>query len=192
MRTKNNRIVDDKYNSKNYPRLYKIWAGLKYRCNNSKAENYQYYGGKGITYCYEWERFAPFCKWALENGYADNLTLDRKDSNKNYCPENCRWSSAFEQANNRKTNVNYSYNNETHTLSEWSKIFDLNYATVLTRYANGKRGSELFKPTRQKRQDDRFENIKYSDATLSGWTKKKLILYIHNLYEIAESMKGGK
>lgn len=191
MKLKNNRIVDDIYNSKNYPRLYRIWAGAKYRCNNKKANNYKYYGGKGITFCKEWEKFTPFCKWSLSNGYEEGLTLDRIDNKKGYSPENCRWVTITEQTNNRSTNTNYTFNGETHTLSEWSKIYDLNYDTVLTRFANGKRGNELFKPTGCIKNDGDFEDIRYSDSTLMGWTKKKLILYINNLYETAEKMKGG-
>lgn len=89
MITKNGRIVDDEYNSQNYPRLYHIWSGAKYRCRNPKASNYQHYGAKGIDLCKEWNKFAPFCKWALENGYAENLTLDRIDNSKGYSSDNC-------------------------------------------------------------------------------------------------------
>ena len=191
MKLKNNRVIDDKYNSKNYPRLYRIWAGAKYRCNNPNANNYQYYGGKGIIFCKEWDKFAPFCEWALMNGYKDNLTLDRIERDKGYSPNNCRWVTIAEQGNNRDTNTNYTFNGETHTLSEWSAIYGLNYNTILSRYAKGKRGDELFKAIRQKKEDKRFENIKYSETTLRGWTKEKLIFYINNLYEIAEQLKGG-
>lgn len=193
MITKNNRRVHDIYNSKNYPRIYKIWAGAKYRCNNPNANNYRYYGGRGITFCVEWNDFATFCKWSLDNGYADNLTLDRIDNSKGYCPENCRWVTILEQTNNRANNTNYTFDGETHTLAEWSRIFNVNYDTLLTRFANGKRGKELFSPTCNNGNVVLFEDIEYSDATLKSWTKKKLILYIHELYKIAEQLKeGGK
>lgn len=86
-----------------HTRLYSIWDSMKTRCNNSKSKTYSYYGGKGITVCLEWEKdFATFRDWALDNGYAENLTLDRIDGEKGYCPENCRWATWHEQRVNQK------------------------------------------------------------------------------------------
>jgi hypothetical protein len=78
-------------------RLYSIWKGIKKRCYNKKEHCYKWYGGKGITMCDEWlNNFQFFKKWAFENGYDDNLTIDRVNSEMNYCPENCRWLPLFE------------------------------------------------------------------------------------------------
>ena len=72
-------------------RLYNIWAAMKRRCYNPKCDAFPYYGGKGITVCKTWHDYKKFKKWALENGYAENLTIDRLDANKDYTPSNCRW-----------------------------------------------------------------------------------------------------
>lgn len=84
------------------PRLYAIWKGMKARCNNPNVKSYKTYGAKGIRLCDEWEKsFIPFCKWALTNEYADNLTIDREKSNKNYEPSNCRWLTRLENITRR-------------------------------------------------------------------------------------------
>lgn len=73
-------------------RLYRIWNNMKQRCYNEKNISYKYYGGKGIEICSEWLRsFKSFYDWAMENGYEENLSIDRIDSNSGYFPRNCRW-----------------------------------------------------------------------------------------------------
>lgn len=118
-------------------RLYEIWCSMKKRCNNPHAKNYARYGGRGITVCSEWEQFEPFRDWALSVGYAEALTLERKDVNGNYCPENCTWIPQKRQARNRTSNKNIQINGETHTLVEWCEIRKLNYSTVYSRIRRG-------------------------------------------------------
>jgi hypothetical protein len=84
------------------PRLYSIWESLKRRCNNKNFKHYHRYGGRGISYCKEWENYGIFYNWAVNNGYSAILTLDRINNDGNYEPNNCKWSTRKEQANNRK------------------------------------------------------------------------------------------
>lgn len=112
-------------------RLYIIWSHMKQRCYNEKHNKYQMYGAKGIKVCDEWlNDFMSFRKWALENGYRENLTLDRIDGRKGYEPSNCRWRTYMQQANNMSSNHFLAHNGETHTISEWSRIVGIKRVTI--------------------------------------------------------------
>lgn len=71
--------------------VYKVWAGMRYRCNSPAADNYKFYGGRGIKVCTEWGDFLVFREWAHANGYSLGLELDRMESDDDYRPGNCRW-----------------------------------------------------------------------------------------------------
>ena len=87
-------------------RLYSVWRGMKDRCFRPNAVNYKFYGGRGITVCDEWyNSFEAFYEWAMANGYAENLTIDRIDANGNYEPSNCRWITIQEQQRNRRKSL---------------------------------------------------------------------------------------
>ena len=86
--------------------LYRTWDGIKKRCYNKNANNYENYGGRGIKMCDEWKSdFQAFYIWAMNNGYKKELTIDRIDVNGNYCPENCRWVDIFQQASNKRKSI---------------------------------------------------------------------------------------
>ena len=125
-------------------RLYRIWGNMKSRCNIPSVPCYDVYGGRGIKVCDEWQHdFLVFREWALSNGYADDLTLDRKDVNGDYCPDNCKWATRREQANNLRKNVEIEIDGESHTIAEWSRISGLKYSTIYQRYLRGWTGKHL-------------------------------------------------
>ena len=87
-------------------RLYTIWCGMRQRCTNPNREAYGLYGGKGVKVCEEWNDYAAFRDWALANGYADGLSIDRIDPAGDYRPENCRWLTPSE--NTARANKNHT------------------------------------------------------------------------------------
>lgn len=95
---------------------------MKTRCNNPNAKNYHDYGGRGITVCDEWvHNYPAFKEWALTHGYSDDLSLDRRDNEKGYTPENCRWATRLQQNNNRRNVKKYTFRGKTQSLSDWSR-----------------------------------------------------------------------
>lgn len=133
----------NKYNlkhGKSHTRLYQIYNNMKSRCYKSYAKEYENYGGRGISICEEWlgeNGFAHFYDWSMSNGYSEDLTIDRIDNDKNYSPDNCRWASRFIQNNNSR-HVNFiELDGEVHSISEWSRIKNLNRNTIVKRLRLG-------------------------------------------------------
>lgn len=133
------RVAKNHKHKQSGTRLYHIWQGMKGRCNNPHDPNYHRWGGRGISVCEEWASdFTAFYQWALNNGYQEDLTIDRIDNDGNYEPSNCQWSTSKMQARNRRSNTKITIGNSTRTLTEWCEIFDLDKKTVRTRY--GRKG----------------------------------------------------
>lgn len=131
------RIIHTKH-SKINTRLYGIWLCMKNRCYHKSHKEYNHYGGKGITICDEWlNDFETFYNWANENGYNDNLTIDRIDNNKGYSPDNCRWATRTEQTRNRTNTIFLTYNGTTLPMAEWCEKTGLSYSAVRLRLERG-------------------------------------------------------
>ena len=118
-------------------RLYSIWRNMKCRCSCPTASKYEIYGGKGISVCPDWKRFEGFRDWALLHGYSDDLSIDRINSNGNYCPENCRWVSYKVQANNTSQNHIISFCGKSMDISEWAEYLGFSYKVLSERIRRG-------------------------------------------------------
>ncbi len=86
-------------------RLYTIWCNMMSRCNRRSSPAYRWYGAKGVRVCAEWSTYQGFRSWAVSNGYKENLTIDRIDSNGNYEPMNCEWVTGLENTRRRNSSV---------------------------------------------------------------------------------------
>lgn len=169
-------------------RIYSIWCGMKKRCNNPNDKNFPKYGGKGISVCKEWEEdFVAFNCWSLLNGYADDLTIDRIDNSKGYCPENCRWSTKGEQQRNKTNNVLLEHNGETKTLAEWCRIMNEPYPKIHGRiksalYHYGKYDfDDLFFPKKKEKiYTEKFYNRKHYSKRIGQYSKDGKLIKIWN------------
>ena len=132
-------------------RLWHTYYQMRARCYRSNHSMYYRYGKRGIKVCDEWmESFVAFKEWALNNGYQPDLTIERIDNDGNYCPENCRWATPTEQANNRSTNHFITYNGITDTVANWARRSNMSYATLISRVKLGWPTERLFIPPTRK------------------------------------------
>lgn len=140
-----------------FPREYNSFRSIKNRCLCKTNKGYPKWGGRGIEVCDRWlERpngFKNFLKdmgpkpdySTFPSGYP-RYTIDRIDNDGPYSPDNCRWATAKEQVYNRSNTRYFAYNNELHTLLEWSKILGIPLWTLYDRLKKGKTGNSLFAP----------------------------------------------
>lgn len=119
-------------------RLYRIWLRIKDRTLNKNSHAYKRYGERGITICDEWKNsFEAFRDWAIENGYSDELSIDRIDNDRGYYPANCRWADVKTQSNNRSSCHLLTYNGETKNITQWAEKIGMNPITLESRIKNG-------------------------------------------------------
>lgn len=114
--------------------LYGVWHAMRNRCYRKADQYYHRYGGRGIYICDEWkDDYSEFAKWASETGYRHGLSIDRIDNDGPYSPENCRWTDRRTQANNRSSNRILTSNGESHNVTEWAKILNVDPKKLFSR-----------------------------------------------------------
>ena len=124
---------------------YAVWAGMRQRCQNPNSAAFRDYGGRGIVVCERWSKFENFI--ADRGQPPPGMSLDRKDNDGPYSPENCHWASKKTQVRNRRVTTMYTYQGETKSLPEWAEHFSIPYPTLWVRYSKmGWRDEKLFSP----------------------------------------------
>lgn len=117
---------------------YKVWAGVKRRCNNSKDKTYPMYGGRGIKVCDRWSRSFEAFLDDMGKRPSPAHSIDRyPNQTGNYEPANCRWATRQQQSENKKNNRYLSLNGETRTLTEWSRRLGVTHETIRQRIGRG-------------------------------------------------------
>ena len=151
--------------------LYFRWESMKSRCYRKSDKDYHNYGGRGITMCDEWRYdFWAFVDWAMENGYRDGLTIDRKDNDKGYSPDNCRWITRYEQNQNKRNIPLY----DGMTLPDWCLEHDVSYDRVVTDLRNGVSFEEAVRLAAEKRKSDDFNETCRSFGVDSTTMKRRM------------------
>lgn len=115
------------------PGLYNSWRGMRERCRSTKRADAHCYSLKGITVDAQWDDVTAFAKWALDHGYQPGLTIDRKDGDLGYTPDNCRWVDRKTQGRNVSRNRLLEFEGQTKCVGEWAEITGIRYDNIFKR-----------------------------------------------------------
>lgn len=113
-------------------KVYTAWQSMFTRCYNKKNKRWEDYGGRGIIVCARWQSFDLFHA-DMGDPPGKEYSIDRKENNGNYEPNNCRWIPMSEQMRNRRNNRWITANGETRLLEDWSKLTGINKTTIFHR-----------------------------------------------------------
>ena len=150
--------------------LFRIWQGMKTRCENEKNQGYKFYGARGIKICEEWQNKNKF--YEDMSPRPPGTQLDRIDVNGNYEKNNYRWVTAKQNSNNRRNNIKISYQGETKTLSEWADFYKLNYNTLFIRIVKNNWEIEKAFNTPNERSKAILINCFGKEKTIQEWANE--------------------
>lgn len=150
-------------------RLYSTWKSMKSRCYNPNTKSYPYYGGKGVGVCERWRRSFDNFLEDMEGGFKEGLTLDRIDSSKNYCKENCRWANSVTQSNNQdREYTKILYNGVYYTEAEISRLLNISRSTLQSRRLRGWSDDEIIKG-KDSKTTYYVDGIKFNQKSLANY-----------------------
>lgn len=122
-----------------YPKLLrKVWDAMKRRCYKPQDTFFKYYGGRGIKVCQEWlDAPTRFYDWAISHGYRTGVSIDRIDSDGDYSPDNCRWTTPKVQSLNRRSVKLLTWHGKTQCIAAWASELGVKKASVWYRFKSG-------------------------------------------------------
>jgi len=148
---------------------YRAWRAMINRCTNPKYEHFNCYGGRGITVCDAWmNSFEEFFS-SVGPRPSTQHSLDRRETNGNYEPSNCRWATKQEQSNNMRKNVFIDYLGKRQTISEWSRELGIDASVLCARLKSGFSVNELL--SKESRRS-RFITFEGNRRTMSQWSRE--------------------
>ena len=172
-----------KKHGKSGTRLYNVWSGMKDRCYNKNCRSYRHYGGRGIVVCDEWkDDFMCFYEWAMANGYDEaaprgQYTIERKENDGPYSPENCRWATIQEQERNKRNNVLVLVGDGVKVLKEACEDLGLNYSTerkTRKRRSSGVRAMSDYNEARRVEAGKKADELKRLIEDNPTWSNVRL------------------
>lgn len=160
--------------------LRSIHCGMKERCKNPDSTSFRYYGARGITYCEAWENFNTFAIWALSNGFKKGLSIERRDVNGNYAPDNCEWIPRSRQAANRRNTYNnlyFEYGGEKMNYLQWSERLGISPSVFSMRVKKyGNQSKYVINPPKTvKHCHGKLIRIGNETKDLASWLKENRI-----------------
>lgn len=172
-----------KTHGKSNTRLYGVWSGMKDRCYNKNCKGYHHYGGRGIVVCDEWkDDFMSFYSWAMAAGYDETAprgryTIERKDNDGPYSPENCRWATIQEQERNKRNNIHVKVDGKAKILKQFCEEKGLRYSNELKthqRRTQGIRPMSEYNQDREKKVQERAATLAAIMEAHPDWTNAQL------------------
>lgn len=172
-----------KQHGKSNTRLYRVWSGMKDRCYNKNCKGYHHYGGRGIVVCDEWKNdFMCFYEWAMANGYDETAprgqyTIERKDNDGPYSPDNCRWATIHEQERNKRNNIHVEVDGEAKVLKQFCEEKGISYSRELKthqRRTQGIRPMSEYNQDREKKVRERTAMLAAIIEAHPDWTNDRM------------------
>lgn len=194
-------MKNGKQHGKSNTRLYGVWSGMKDRCYNKNCKSYPHYGGRGIVVCDEWkDDFMSFYNWAMENGYDETAprgqyTIERKDNDGPYSPENCRWATIQEQERNKRSNIRIAVDGEVKVLKQFCDEQGIPYSNARKTHRRREQGVRPMSEYSQDRKKEMQERVAKLVAIMEAhpdWTNAQLAKELETTVRTVQRLKARR
>lgn len=151
-----------------------VWSGMKTRCYNTKDPQYKNWGGRGIKMSILWKNdLKAFIDWAASSGYKKGLSIERKDNNRGYSPENCCWATQQEQCYNQRITIRVVWEGEEIALQKLCRLKNLPFQRIAKRISKGWSAYEAITASKYKQKDSEKRKQRISETMKKVWAKKR-------------------